>query len=293
MAALHEKLNESGGRVVKRFTLPRIIIFAFLCAYVATLVYAFGWTILSSLKADDEYLFDKISLPKLWRFRNYIDAFNVLSAGGKNMFVMIFDSLWFSLGTAILNIMTSALMAYAVARFKFFGRGIILGLAIFTMMLPIFVSLPATYALYNRIKILDSPFLLIAYMTAFGSDFLMLHALFKNISQSYADSAYLDGAGHMKVMTSIMFPQASSLLTALIVISFVAGWNNYMDVILFLPSYPTLMAGLYVYQIESARQLNYPVLFAGLLMSMLPILAVYIGFQEKFMSLDLGGGLKG
>jgi len=90
-----------------------------------------------------------------------------------------------------------------------------------------------------------------------------------------------------------MLPMAISPITALFVVTCVGMWNDYMIPILFLPSYYTIPAGLYIYQIEQMRTMDYPLMFAGILISMLPILLLFIVLQEKLMSLSLAGGLKG
>ena len=89
-----------------------------------------------------------------------------------------------------------------------------------------------------------------------------------------------------------MLPQAMSAISALALISFINHWNNYMGPIVFLPDFPTLSAGLYTYQMENERSLNYPVLYAGILMSMLPALVLFVFFQDKLMEMNIAGGLK-
>ena len=121
---------------------------------------------------------------------------------------------------------------------------------------------------------------------------MVMYSYFRNLSWSYAEAGYVDGAGHFTVFFRIMLPQAMSAIGALALIAFIGRWNDYMGPIVFLPDYPTLSAGLYTYQKENERSINYPVLFAGILMSMIPVLALFVVFQDKLMEMNIAGGLK-
>lgn len=75
-------------------------------------------------------------------------------------------------------------------------------------------------------------------------------------------------------------------------------WNDYLGPVLFLPDYPTLASGLYKYKVLSIRDynmggVNMPILFAGLLVSMLPVVGAYIAFNKKMLDMSFSGGLKG
>ena len=103
----------------------------------------------------------------------------------------------------------------------------------------------------------------------------------------------IDGAGHFRTFIKVMMPQALGVIMALVLVAFIGQWNDYMFPILFLKDWPTLSSGLYIYQIEQVRSTNYPVLFAGLIISILPVLALYILFQNTLLDMTMSGGLKG
>ena len=103
----------------------------------------------------------------------------------------------------------------------------------------------------------------------------------------------IDGAGHIRVFIQVMMPQAFVVLSALFAICFIGGWNDYQSPLLFLKSYPTLASGLYIFQMMTTRQQNIPVLFAGLILSAIPVVVLFALYSDKIMDLTLGGGLKG
>ena len=260
--------------------------------YTVSMVYPFVWAFLMSLKGKLEYFQNSYSLPKQWLFSNYKLAFSELNASGRNMFVMIINSAWYCVGNTVLSLASSIMLAYVVAKFRFFGRDLIYKISIFIMMIPIVGNLPAQLLLYNKLHIYNSPLILIAGTGGFGFEFMVMYSYFRNLSWTYAEAGYIDGARHFTVFFRIMLPQAMSAISALALISFINHWNNYMGPIVFLPDFPTLSAGLYTYQMENERSLNYPVLYAGILMSMLPALVLFVFFQDKLMEMNIAGGLK-
>lgn len=260
--------------------------------YTISMVYPFVWAFLSSMRKKLDFARNNFAWPEQISFNNYLRAFSALNANGHNMFVMLFNSIWYCLGSTLITLFSSVMVAYAVAKYKFVGRDIIYKIAIFIMMVPIIGSLPATYLLYNTLGIYNTPLILISSTCGFGFEFLVLYSYFRNLSWSYAEASFIDGAGHFTVFFKVMVPQAISAIVALALISFIGNWNNYMNPILFLPDFPTLSSGLYTYQIEQKRNMDYPLLFAGVLLSVLPVLILFVVFQNTLMDMSIAGGLK-
>ena len=90
-----------------------------------------------------------------------------------------------------------------------------------------------------------------------------------------------------------MRPQALPLALTLGIMQFIAHWNDYMSPLLYLPKMPTLATGLYRYQTIVERNGNYPVLFAGLFICLMPILVIFLIFSDRMMANINVGGLKG
>ena len=117
-------------------------------------------------------------------------------------------------------------------------------------------------------------------------------AAFKGQSKTYMEAAFIEGAGHFRVFWQIMMPQIIGVLSALWVMAFISAWNDYMTPLMYLPSFTPITTGLYIYQKESEVLLNIPVLFAGSLMVLLVPVALFAIFNDKFMQLSYGGGIK-
>jgi len=275
------------------FLIVKIVVFAFFLLYAFTLFYALLWAFGMSLKGQEEYYSNPNGFPEAWAFSNFATAFKSVKVDDKNMIVMFFNSVWYACGGALLQVLTSAVVAYVVAKYKFPGRGFLYGLALVTMMIPIVGSFPSQYRVYKALGILDTPGLLITKAAGFGFNFIVLYSFFKTLSWTYAEAAFIDGASHLRVFLGVMLPMAIPVMGSLFLVATIGLWNNYMEPVLFLQSYPTLTSGLYIFQLQTTRDVNYPVLFAGLLVSVIPVVLLFIFFQNTIMESMSVGGIKG
>ncbi len=262
--------------------------------YALSLILPVAWGIVASLKERLDYMQDKVSFPDSPQFINYITAFTELQLEGDNMFVMIFNSLWYSVGTPLISVFTTLLASYVCAKYsKYILCKIIYWIAIITMMIPISGSMPSSLKISQLLGLYDNPLTLVTAIGGLGSNFVIGYAFFKGVDWAYAESAFMDGASNFRVYWEIMLPQAISPIIALVLVGFISAWNDSKGTLVYLPSYPTLASGFYKYQQMQGLNLNWPVYFAGLFVAALPIIALYIAFQDKLMNLNMGGGLKG
>lgn len=276
------------------------VVFVVFVIYAVSLVYPLVWAFLNSLKTQLEYSNHPAGLPEQWLFRNYIEAFtaiNLRTMRGQyvNMFGMLLNSLWLTVGGSSLGVIVSAMTSYVVAKYNFKICKFVYGLAIFIMIIPIVGSLPAQYLLYNQLGLKDSPLILVTYAGGFGFNFIILYGFFKSVSWSYAEAAFIDGASDLAVFIRIMLPQTVPALVSLFIIAAIGVWNDYMTPMLFLPNFPTLSSGLYWFKelMSNSGEGSYPIYFAGLLLSLIPIMALFVGFSETIMQNTVAGGLKG
>lgn len=278
----------------KKFSLSRTLIFFAFTFYAISLVYPLVWAFLSSLKESTEYMtHNKMDLPEKWLFSNYLRAFEGLNIEGKNMFDMFFNSIWFTVGGTLAGVGVSCMTAYAVAKYRFPGSKLIYWTAIISMMIPVVGALPSQFKVYTALGIIETPWLLLAFLNGFGFNFLVLHSYFESLPRSYMEAAFIDGAGHFTCFWKVMLPQAKSPIMALSIVSAIGFWNDYNTPLLFLKEYPTLSSGIYMYQVINTRILDMPVLFAGILLTAIPVLILYAFFSNKIMNISLEGGIKG
>lgn len=269
------------------------IVFVLFLIYAITLIFPFVWAFLSSLKTDDEYYEKVFALPKEWLFSNYAAAFSQFKIGNATMIDMIANSLWLTFAGTFAAIMVSSATAYIVAKYPFWGTKLIYNTAIFTMIIPIVGNLPATYKLVTGLG-LDNPLGILAlYAGGFGFNFIILHGFYRSVSWSYAEAGFIDGASDWTVYFKIIFPQAMPAIVSIAILSCIGVWNDYMTPFLYLKDSPTLALGIYQFEIVMEFASNVPIYYCAILISIVPILLVFIFFQDVIMENTVAGGLKG
>ena len=285
------KLGKSGNRQKAVFS----VVFVIFLAYAICLLYPFFFCFNASLMDGGRtFMRNQIAFPNPIKLGNYTKAFSELEVNDTDFFGMLLNSVWFSFGTAFLPIFFASMTSYVVCKYRFPGRNFLYSLVIVTMMIPIYGSLPAQYRLFDNLGMVDSPLILLYYCSGFGTNFLVIYSFFKGISWSYAEAAFLDGANEFQVFFKIMFPMAMPAVSAIFIIAFTGGWNDYLTPILYMSrSFPTLASGIYLYEKKISYASNHPVYFAGVIISLIPILVLFGAFQNTIMSNVYAGGLKG
>lgn len=271
------------------------IAFAYLCLHCLSLIYPLIWLIISSFKDSYEYMIaNPFALPEKFLFHNYVEAFELIKVRGTTFFGLLFNSIWWSVGNTFLNLFMSALVAYVMAKYDFGAHKYIYAIIIMIMVVPIYGSGAAAYKLAVDLNIINSPLLLIKSLGGYsGFNFLVLFSFFKSIAWSYAEAAFMDGAGHFKVYLQVMLPMALAPVFSLALVVWIGIWNGYMEPLVYLYDYPTLATGLYVYEKDMTRAINYPVYFAGVTMCLAPVITLFICSQDVIMNSISTGGLKG
>ena len=275
-------------------TLVFTVVFILFFLYAIGLLYPLFYGFIISLKENGRaFMRDPVSITFPLYFGNYVKAFQRLEVEGVGFLGMVFNSLWYSAGSTLLSLLSCTCTGYVIAKYNFRGRKFLYNTAIVVMMIPIYGSLPAQYKFYNNLGMINSPLILLASLGGFGTYFIYVHAFFKSLSWSYAEAAFIDGASNLRVFFSIMLPMLLPSLAALEVMSFVGVWNDYSGPLLWLPQLPPLAYGLYVYEFEIQYTANQPVYFAGVILSLIPAVTLFVVFQNTIMSNVYTGGLKG
>lgn len=271
-------------------------VFVLFTVYSLYILFPFAYTLNSALKADGKsFALNQVKLSVPPYFRNFKKAFLELEIADSGFLRMTINSVWVAGASTFLSMMSSCMAAYVLCKYKFRGNSFLYSLVLITMMIPIFGALPAKYRLLSKLGWINSPFYVISAACGFDFAFLVCYSFFKGISWDYAEAAFIDGAGHLKVFLQIMLPMALPSITAIAITNFISSWNAYDGPLLFLPDMPTLSAGLFAYKLkmDHVGGGNTPVYFAGVLLSILPILALFLIFQNTIMSKVYAGGLKG
>lgn len=273
------------------------IIFLILFIIIAIVcIYPLFWAFNNSLKTFDEYSENNFILTKSWDFYNYFKVFNgTFQYNGVTYLGMLYNSLWILVVRVFVNIASSLMLAYAIARFEFPGRNFLYAVVIFANTIPIIGSGPATFKLLNSLNMVENPTTIwLSWAGGFDFAFIVLYGYFKGISPSYSESAYVEGAGELRVFFSIILPQVVPCVVAIMITQAIGVWNDYSTIMIYLRTKPNLAYGLYMFNTESIYISNSkPIYFAAAVISAVPVIVLYACTQKLILTNMTAGGLKG
>jgi len=186
------------------------------------------------------------------------------------------------------------LAAFALAKMRFAGRRLFLDAIVSLMAIPIVVLIVPLFVLYTRLRLMSSYQGMILMYAAVCLPFsvYLLTNFFKTIPDEIMEAAVIDGAPVFRILTRVVIPLSGPPIVTLIVVNAVWVWNELLLALVFLPKdgLRTLMVGITVF--KSKFNLDISVTMAGLLLTTLPIVVLYIVFQKFFIRGLTEGALK-
>lgn len=299
------KIKSKIGTTFKKFKkyswgvkLTLILFFLFFLIEALVQLYPFAWVINNSLREEFFINQNSMALTESWKFVNYADVFSGFRAssnrGDVYFFEMLFNSLWQTGVYLLVNLGSSTLVAYALSKFRFPGRGFLYGLLIFVQTIPLFGAGAADYKLKFTLGMINNPSTIwISWMMGFDYSAFIMYGAFIGISKSYSESAEIDGASEFQIFFRVIFPQAVPTLLALMVTNFVTRWNNYETSQIVLRDYPSLAYGLFTAWQDINLPLDAGGKYAALILVAIPGIALYACMQNIIIKNMNVGGLKG
>lgn len=300
------KASYKSGKIRTRFTPTTIILMSVLILYSVSLLLPILWGLSTSLKTDLDFYLNPFWLPDgwfwNWQWSNYSYAFmNFVvkveaGAGFRIIYMeeMFLYTILYALGCAFFQSFVCCIVAYMVVKFDYFFSKVIYTVVIVAMILPIVGSLPSEIQMSRALGFFDTIWGMWIMKSHFlGMYFLVFYAMFRGIPKEFADAARVDGAGNFQVLFSIMMPLVRNTLFTVILLNFIGYWNDYQVPLIYLPSYPTIAYGLYLFNFSTINSLStIPMKITGCMIMMLPILIVFLIFRNRLIGNISIGGLK-
>ena len=238
------------------------------------------WTIMSSFKTSSEIFSSPFSLPSKWNFDNYVGAWTTAGIGSflLNTVIVVF-------GALAVTMMFGAMCAYVLARFQFPGNRAIYYLMLAGLTFPIFLAIVPLFFVLRSIGLLNTlPGLILTY-AAFALPFTVffLFSFFKALPISIAEAAALDGAGEWRTFFQVMLPMARPGLATVAILNFVGLWNQFLLPVALNtdPKNYVLTQGMASFASQAGYSVDFGQLFAGAVMTIVPVFIVYLIFQRQ------------
>ena len=250
----------------------------------------FLWAILNSLKSNDAIFIEPFSVPTSPLWGNYAEAWVRGKFG---------TYLWNSVAIAIPGVAAklafASLAGFALARLRFAGSNIAFYLFLLGLAIPTNAILIPLYYTVRDLKLLDTlPGVILPQIGgAMPFGIFLMRAFFRSLPTELEDAARIDGCNDFGVYRHIMLPLSGGALGALFIFTFMASWNDFLIPYLFIHDQDKRTIPLGLLYFQGAYVSEYRLIFAGIVMSFIPTLALYAVFQRQFVSGITVGAVKG
>jgi N-acetylglucosamine transport system permease protein len=238
------------------------------------------WALVSSFKTTNEILGSPFTLPASLNFANYASAWDTAGIGTSffNTVVVVGCSL-------VLVMVLGAMCAYVLARFQFWGNRAIYYLMLAGLTFPVFLAIVPLFFILRSLNLLNTLQGLITVYVAFALPFTVffLFAFFKALPEEIYEAAQLDGAGEWRTFFQVMLPMARPGMASVAIFNFLGLWNQFLLPVA-LNTDPTkyvLSQGMASFASQAGYSVDYGALFAAVVITVLPVLIVYVIFQRQ------------
>ena len=244
---------------------------------------------LSFKSAPEIFQYPPPLLPKSLDLANYLEA---LKAAPLVRF--LFNSLIVSSAITVMQVITSILAAFALARIDFRGKKFAMALILLTMMIPGEVTIIPNYFTVSKLNWLDTYWSLIAPFSASGFGVFLLYQFFRTIPKELEEAATMDGASRLRFLFQFMVPLSTPAILAFSIYSFVNAWNLYLWPLVVTQStqMQTAQIGIGMFRAQN-ESLHWGVIMAATVLLVAPSIALFIATQRHFVRGITVTGLKG
>jgi len=274
--------------------MKKCLIFMLLCIFAFITIFPFLWMLLNSFSSES-HIFrlppafwpDLLGTPNMWdNYRTIFKEFNFDRYS--------FNSLFIATLCGIGQIFTCSLSGFVFAQMKFRGKNLIFSALLITLMIPPQVTIIPEYFIVTRLNWLDTylPLIIPSFLVgSFGT--FMFKEYYETIPSSLVDAAIIDGAKPFTMYYRVFIPQSGPQMVTLFIITFMNNWNDLLRPILYLSDERKQTVTMALTQFQSQYTAKWNLLLAGGVLSVLPLLIIFIFLQRFIIQSSVSSGIKG
>jgi multiple sugar transport system permease protein len=274
--------------------LRSVILHLFVFGFALIMIYPLAWMLSSSLKDNSEIFINAHQLlPSHFNFNNYINGFKGFA--GTSVIVFFKNSLIITLFSVIGTVISSTMVAYGFARIRFRGSRFWFACMMLTMMLPSEVLTIPQYIFFQKIDWINT-FLPLIVPSFFGGAFFifLIIQFLRGIPKELDESATIDGCGRYRIFMQILIPLLVPPIITVSIFKFYWTWDDFFSPLLYLNSPKLATVSLAIKNMsDPTAQTDWGAMFAMSVLSLLPIVVVFIAFQKYIVEGISTTGLKG
>jgi len=267
-----------------------VVLYMILILIAIVQIFPLFWLFLFSLK-DNQQIFAQspFSLPDHPHWENYVKAWQ------GNIGIYFFNSVWISAVAIVLTVLFASMATFAITRMKWKLSKLVLGLFMVGLMIPLHSALIPLFKLYLSVNLIDNPISVFLSYTAFHLPVTMMILLgfYYTLPKEIEEAAIMDGCSVNLLFIRIILPMTTSVLSTTVIINMIYNWNEFVFVNTFISSdkYKTLTVG--IQNFIGQYQTDWGPIGATLIISIVPIIILYIFFSNKIVEGMSASAIKG
>ncbi|MCK9594253.1 MAG: carbohydrate ABC transporter permease [Candidatus Omnitrophica bacterium] len=267
-----------------------VIIHIFLLSVAVSCVFPLLWMASSSLKTQETIFKDMSIVPKEFHFENYVVAWK---EGGFGRYFL--NSIFYTTSVVVGIIIISSLAAYAFSRFSFPGKNFLFYVFMAAMMIPIPGSFVPLYVLLNKLHLRNTAvgYILCMINVGLSTSIFLLKTFFDKLPHELEDAARIDGCSKFGIWWHVALPLAKPVMAVVVVFNALNVWNEYVLALIIFDSKGLMPLQVALTTFQGEFITRYPLLMAGLTITALPIILVYLLMQKYIVKGVTQGALVG
>jgi ABC-type glycerol-3-phosphate transport system permease component len=278
------------NKFIKKISISYIFIYIILIIWGGTTVFPFLWVIMNSFKPSGEVINSSFALPKEVTWDNYINAFSK-----QNILASYKNSLIISGSVTIAVMLLATMMAFAMTRYRFRGKGMVHTLIVSSLMFPAFSTIIPVFKLMTEWKLINNPLSVILPQVAGNLSFavIVMMGFLRGLPLEMEEAAYMEGANVKKVFTRIIIPLSKPSMATVAIFCFLWSYNDLFTQLIMIRKRTRYPISALLIEISSKYGTDYGLMTAAVTLIIIPILIVYIFLQKNIIKGMTAGALKG
>ena len=263
--------------------------YALLILMAAIMLVPFLWMLSASLKLEkDVFSYPIVWIPRDPQWQNYVEIWKKVP-----LLTGFFNTTKLTVCTVVLQLLTSSLAAYAFAKLEFMGRDSIFMIYVMTISIPWQVYMLPQYSMMNKFHLVDTHtgYVLMQSFTAFGV--FLMRQFFMSLPNELLEAGRIDGLSEYGNYFRIALPLSKPSIATMTIFSFVAIWNDYMGPLIYFNSTSKKTIQLGIKMFIGQYSTEYGLVMAASVLSLIPVLIIFLGGQKFFVQGIASSGIKG
>lgn len=283
-------MSKRNSSMHRNQVIGKVLIYAILILITLVMITPFLWMLSASIKTSEEVF--KITpfrfIPEIPQWGNYREIWTKIPLGR-----FLGNTIYLTIIVTALQMLTSSFAAYAFAKLEFKHKNVLFLAYIATIAMPWQVYMVPQFIMMRGMGLNDKLLAMICLQAFSAFGVFLMKQFYEGIPDSLCEAARIDGMSEYRIYSSIMLPLSKPALSTLIIFTFVATWNDYLGPLIYLKSEAkkTIQLGLKMFIGQYSAE--YGLIMAGSIITLIPVLIVFLALQKYFVEGVASSGIKG